>query len=88
MVFVGGEGGGFSCRWDFGDGVVSRRCNPVHTYNADGAYTVTLKTSGAFGRKTVSMTLPRIVGNAPTGKSLFWRADSLQREEIVSSEAV
>lgn len=29
--------------WDFGDGQISTEANPIHTYNADGTYTVCLK---------------------------------------------
>lgn len=36
------EGGALSHLWDFGDGVTSTLPDPVHTYAADGSYTVTL----------------------------------------------
>lgn len=35
--------------WDFGDGNISTDVNPVHTYAADGSYTVTLNASNSFG---------------------------------------
>jgi len=35
--------------WDFGDGTTSTDATPSHTYNADGAYTVTLEVSSSVG---------------------------------------
>lgn len=35
--------------WDFGDGSTSTDSDPVHTYAADGTYTVTLDASNSFG---------------------------------------
>ncbi len=44
-----------TCAWDFGDGGVSSLCgNPMHTYNAAGKYTVSLKVSGTGGEDTES----------------------------------
>ena len=43
--FESNIGGGFSpytYEWDFGDGGTSTEANPVHVYNNDGVYTVTL----------------------------------------------
>lgn len=38
--------------WDFGDGNTSTLQNPVHTYNGDGIYTVTLTATNSFGNDT------------------------------------
>lgn len=38
-----------SYSWDFGDGSTSTETNPVHTYAADGEYTVTLTASDDLG---------------------------------------
>lgn len=40
-----------SYSWDFGDGNTSTEENPVHTYAADGKYTVVLTGTGATGTK-------------------------------------
>lgn len=45
-----------SWSWDFGDGNTSTEQNPVHTYAAEGTYTVTLNASNACG--TASLTKP------------------------------
>ena len=36
--------------WDFGDGTTSSEQNPLHTYQGDGTYTVTLTVGSADGR--------------------------------------
>ncbi len=38
--------------WSFGDGQTSSERNPIHTYNADGAYDVSLTVSGPDGLDT------------------------------------
>jgi PKD repeat protein len=39
---------GTSFLWNFGDGTTSTAQNPVHTYAAEGIYTVTLSVNGAY----------------------------------------
>ncbi|HOT91991.1 MAG TPA: PKD domain-containing protein, partial [Anaerolineae bacterium] len=43
--------------WDFGDGVTSGEVNPVHTYTADGTYTVTLQAINDCGYDVYTATL-------------------------------
>lgn len=45
--------------WNFGDGATSTEQNPVHTYPAEGTYTVNLEVSNANGTasKTVTITV-------------------------------
>ncbi|MFW6302534.1 MAG: PKD domain-containing protein, partial [Bacteroidales bacterium] len=45
-----------SWSWDFGDGNTSTLQNPLHTYDADGTYTVTLTVSNAHGSDDTTMT--------------------------------
>jgi len=42
----------FAFLWNFGDGDTSVLQNPAHTYMANGYYTVSLKTTNAFGENT------------------------------------
>ena len=51
--------------WDFGDGEVSSDTNPVHTYSADGAYTVTLTVVASGGSDTETKVSYIICGNPP-----------------------
>ncbi len=41
-----------SWSWNFGDGGTSTDQNPVHTYTANGSYTVELTTTNGFGNST------------------------------------
>lgn len=43
--------------WNFGDGNSSTDVNPVHTYAADGSYTVTLTVTNPCGSTTVTKTV-------------------------------
>jgi hypothetical protein len=49
VVFDNQTTGGFSYRWDFGDGDSSFQENPVHTYASPGEYDVTLTVSSPCG---------------------------------------
>jgi PKD repeat protein len=40
--------------WQFGDGATSTTRNPVHTYQDEGTYTVTLTVSGANGSNALT----------------------------------
>ena len=42
--------------WSFGDGGTSTLSNPVHTYETDGTYTVTLTATNSAGSNTISRT--------------------------------
>ncbi len=46
-----------SYAWDFGDGNSSTENNPVHTYSADGTYTVTLTATNPCGTSTFTQTV-------------------------------
>ena len=43
-----------SWNWDFGDGAISTDQNPVHTYFAEGNYTVNLTVNNSAGSNTVA----------------------------------
>lgn len=43
--------------WAFGDGATSSEISPVHTYAANGSYTVTLTAYNATGENSVSQTI-------------------------------
>lgn len=46
---------GDSYEWDFGDGETSTVTNPIHIYNEDGEYTVTLTTFNECGSDTYTV---------------------------------
>jgi PKD repeat protein len=46
---------GDSYHWDFGDGNESTQTNPIHTYEEDGEYTVTLTTTNDCGSDTYTV---------------------------------
>ncbi len=49
--------------WDFGDNMTSTEDNPVHIYDGDGEYTVTLVASNACGSFTITQEL--VISNLP-----------------------
>ncbi len=49
VTFTNTSTGGNIYLWDFGDGNTSTEANPIHTYEADGTYTVTLTVTNAAG---------------------------------------
>ena len=49
--------------WDFGDGATSSQVNPMHSYQADGQYTVTLTANNECGESIFSQTIS--VGGFP-----------------------
>jgi len=61
-----------SWSWDFGDGDISQEQHPTHTYNAPGAYTVSLCDSGPGGSDTET-------------KSDFVSTTEVPRSSIVSA---
>ncbi len=52
--------------WKFGDGGTSTQQNPVHAYQANGVYTVRLKTTNGFGTDSSVKTSYVTVANLPT----------------------
>lgn len=60
-----------STTWDFGDGTGSTAQNPVHTYGASGAYTVTLSTTGPGGSDTEAKTSYIEVWALQSGQEVF-----------------
>jgi PKD repeat protein len=45
-------GGSSSYKWDFGDGSISTKKNPIYTYSEAGVYAVVLRVSGPGGSDT------------------------------------
>ena len=42
-----------TCTWNFGDGMTSTECSPLHVYTVKGNYNVTLTISGSNGESTL-----------------------------------
>lgn len=57
-------GGATSWLWNFGDGNTSTQRNPLHTYQTNGTYTVSLTATNNFGPNTKTIT-SMIVVNKP-----------------------
>ncbi|HQQ13010.1 MAG TPA: PKD domain-containing protein [Bacteroidales bacterium] len=53
-----------SWSWDFGDNTVSNEQNPVHQYNQNGMYMVTLSIADQANQCANSITLPVFVGDS------------------------
>jgi PGF-CTERM protein len=57
-----------SWKWNFGDGTISTEQNPVHVYEHEGAYDVTLTVSNSYGTDTemkTGATAPVTTGTPP-----------------------
>ena len=52
VSFTNSSSNATSYSWDFGDGAMSTETNPVHTYAAEGNYTVTLTASDDAGNSS------------------------------------
>ncbi len=68
--------------WDFGDGNTSTEANPVHTYQEEGQYTVTLTTTNDCGQSTAEQNLT--INTKPT--AAFTLAGGLNQELCLPSE--
>ncbi len=72
-------GGTLSYQWNFGDGNTSTLTNPVHTYTANGNYTVQLiVTSTAGCTDTLNIPNAVVIGN---GHAAFTSADSICQDQ-------
>ncbi len=85
-----------SYQWDFGDGNTSTQQNPSHTYNDNGAYTVTLTTTNNYGSDTETKTDYIVVGtftdprdgqtyNIVTIGTQIWFAENLNYQATLGS---
>jgi len=54
ITFINQSVNGTSYQWNFGDAATSALQNPVHTYTANGTYTVTLIASNQCGSDTIT----------------------------------
>jgi PKD repeat protein len=71
FTYAGTGAAATSYFWEFGDGTTSTNQNPVHTYAANGKYTVKCTATSASGRRN-SFTRPRVAVN-PSGR---WTVDA------------
>jgi PKD repeat protein len=64
VTFTNTSANATSYAWDFGDSATSTEENPVHTYNSDGTYTVTLTATNDCGDMTTTQTV--VIVTPPT----------------------
>ena len=64
-------GGATSWSWSFGDGSTDNVRNPIHTYSAAGAYTVTLTAANAAGSTSANKVVTIAAGTPPTAAFTF-----------------
>lgn len=65
VVFTNTSVDGDTYLWDFGDGEQSNEKDPVHEYQNDGVYTVTMTVTNACGSKTTTKTVIIITPPVP-----------------------
>jgi PKD repeat protein len=59
-----------SWSWDFGDGTTSTAQNPIHTYDADGTYTVSLEVTDDGGAKATASATPTVAAPTPASVTI------------------
>lgn len=65
VSFFENSSNGDTYYWSFGDGFTSYTQSPIHTYNKNGIYSVTLTVTGKGGttKKTVDIAVRNVVGS-------------------------
>ncbi|OFY13417.1 MAG: hypothetical protein A2X11_11985 [Bacteroidetes bacterium GWE2_42_24] len=63
--------GNIRYRWSFGDGTSSNDQNPVHIYQTEGLYTITLIVSNEIGADTLAFTVPGLDQSSVAVNSKF-----------------
>jgi PKD repeat protein len=69
--FVDASVGATSWQWNFGDNATATARNPIHSYAAPGAYTVTLAASNAAGTATANKVVTIAPGKPPKAAFTF-----------------
>jgi PKD repeat protein len=72
--------------WDFGDGETSDDRNPVHVYDAEGAYAVSLQVFG-FSASDIEVK-PGHIRVGITGAEIFRRGDSNDDDRVDIADAI
>lgn len=75
VAFSGGDSGGVSYAWDFGDGSTSTEANPRHTYKRVGSYDATLTVTYADGDKTTLDVPVETTCTIPDDRGTVWFGD-------------
>lgn len=57
VTFNNNSTNAFDYEWHFGDGTTDNSDNPIHTYDSNGIYTVTLKAKGCNGTDSITKTI-------------------------------
>ncbi|MBI4647087.1 MAG: PKD domain-containing protein [Bacteroidia bacterium] len=68
--------------WNFGDGAYSNQIDPVHTYTADGNYTVTLTVNNSCGSGSYSSVISISSGIIPQADMYVYPDTSCPGDEI------
>jgi len=73
VTFANSAVGATSFYWDFGDGNASTEKNPVHSYAADGAYSVRLTVQNMCGARILDkeITIKTVAAQEPARRSSF-----------------
>lgn len=86
VTFTNASEDATSYAWDFGDGGTSTEQNPVHTYAADGVYTVKLTSTNANGSTTAQQDVTVTSGAPMSADQLIggaWRIRNAANSVVV-----
>lgn len=81
------EGNYSACSWEFGDGMTSEECNPIHQYNSTGTYEVCLTIEDSLSMCYDTFCFLLSIGESSCQADFNWTADVENNMQINFTDA-